>query len=332
MQAAQEVLHTIPSRFSTPVLTPNTDVATELLRAAIASGKHEITILTRSPPLSTPDQRPNVTYKQVDYHDLPALTTTLEGTHTVLSFLIAHLDTSNTAQKNLIHASIAAGVKRFAPSEWSIASNNGVPSYANKDLVAEYLASLKEKGELGDMEYCLFQPSVFMDYFAHPYPLSPGLGTWTFFLDFENRRAIVLDEGDDPIVVTAISDISQILGRALADSSPWPAVGGMRGCVTSINELLDIGKRVRGGDWKVEYVKSEDVEQGKLGTSWVPEFVHPVIPAEQREAFSKAFVVDFFKAVKNGSWMVGDEWNKRFPEYKMVSAEEYLEEAWKGRE
>lgn len=36
----------------------------------------------------------------------------------MLSFIVAHLDPGNASQKNLITASIKAGVKRFAPSEW----------------------------------------------------------------------------------------------------------------------------------------------------------------------------------------------------------------------
>jgi len=44
------------------------------------------------------------------------LKTALQGVHTVLSFVLS--DPENIAQKNLIAASVAAGVKRFAPSEW----------------------------------------------------------------------------------------------------------------------------------------------------------------------------------------------------------------------
>lgn len=234
-------------------------------------------------------------------------------------------------QKNLIAACIAAGVRRFAPSEWALTNNSGVDGYANKDLIATYLHELNVKNELGDLQYCLFQPSVFIDYLAHPYPLSPGLITWPFFIDFESRRAMVLDDGDIPIVLTACSDVSEVLALALDDPKPWPIVGGMQGVKTNINEILMLGKKIREGDWKVEYVKSEDVEKGDLKTSWVPEFSHPVIPMESREEFSKSFVVDFFIAMKRGSWDVSAEWNERFPDFKFVGLEEYLVKAWEGK-
>ncbi|KAF2027819.1 NmrA-like family protein-like protein [Setomelanomma holmii] len=305
------------------------NVATELLRAPLRSGNHEITVFTRASPPSDPI--PGVTYLQVNYHDLPSLLSALTGFQTVLSFLIAHLDTNNIAQKNLIHASIAAGVSRFAPSEWSLASNSGVPAYAPKDEIAAYLSDLKARGELGHLEYCLFQPSVFMDYFAHPHPLSSGLITWPFFIDFEKRRAIVLDDGDVQFNVTAVADVSEMLERALNDERAWSVQGGMRGDTISINELLALGKKLRGGEWQVECVKSEHVARGELKTSFVPQFSHPAVPPEQREAFSVQFVVDFFNAMKKGSWDTGDAWNRRFPEYKFTRVEEYLVKAWEGK-
>jgi hypothetical protein len=222
-------------------------------------------------------------------------------------------------------------VRRFAPSEWALTNNSGVGPYENKDALASYLADLKAKDQLGGLEYCLFQPSVFMDYFAHPYPLTPGLFTWTFFVDLKNRRAMILDDGETPIVITAVSDISEVLSLALDDPRPWPVIGGIQGAKTTSNEILALGKKIRGGDWSVEYVKSEDVQRGELKTSWVPVFDHPIIPVESREEFSKTFITEFFTAMKRGAWGVSDEFNKRFPEYKFTGVEEYLSKAWEGK-
>jgi hypothetical protein len=196
----------------------------------------------------------------------------LRGIHTVLSFFVVHLDEGCIAQKSLIQASIAAGVRRFAPSEWGIRNGNGVPSYDNKDTIRGYLETLDSKGELGGMQYCLFQPSIFTGYFAHPYPLERELITWPFFLDFANRRAMILDSGDQPIVLTAVLDNSEILRLSIEDERAWPKVGGIRGCRTSINELLAIGKKVRGGDWSIEHVSSSDLAQGELKTTYVLTF------------------------------------------------------------
>jgi hypothetical protein len=274
---------------------------------------------------------PGVLYKKVDYHNLEALTKDLQGFDVCLSFLIVHLDTDNAVQRNLIHACKAAGVRRFAPAEWGIKNNSGVPPYANKDFIANYLAELSRAPEGKALEYCLFQPSIFMDYFAHPHPQGTQLITWPFFVDFENRRAIVLDEGDQPIVLTAIADDSEILARALEDGRVWPTTGGIAGCRTSINELVALGKKFRGGEWRVERVRGDDIRKGELKTSWVPLMSHPVIPSDDRAQWSREFLVMFFVGILNGAWDVSAEWNERFPDYKFTSVEEYLTKAWEGK-
>ncbi|KAF2709272.1 NAD(P)-binding protein [Pleomassaria siparia CBS 279.74] len=305
------------------------NVATEILRATIANLSNNITIFTRGTPPST-SSPPNVTYKTVDYTDKASLISNLQGIEVCLSFLVVHFDKDCTVQKNLIHACIEAGVRRFSPSEWGIKNGSGVPPYDNKDAIAKYLYDLNKDKPV--LEYSLFQPSIFLDYFAHPYPLSPNLITWPFFLDFENRRAMIFDSGDQPLVFTSISDISKLLALAIADSRTWPPIGGMIGTKTSINELLALGKKIRGDEWTEVHISSEDIKKGELNSSWVPQISHPVIPEESREAYSKEFLITFFEAMSRGSWEVSGEWNERFPDFEWQSAEGYLKQAWEGRE
>lgn len=63
----------------------------------------------------------DVKFVKTDYQDVKELSNILQGIHTVLSFISPHLDQEEAfnVQKNLIDASVAVGVKRFAPSEWA---------------------------------------------------------------------------------------------------------------------------------------------------------------------------------------------------------------------
>ena len=61
------------------------------------------------------DSASGVTWRTVDYGDISQLAEALRGIHTVLSFMQV-IETK--PQENLIDAAIAAGVKRFAPSQW----------------------------------------------------------------------------------------------------------------------------------------------------------------------------------------------------------------------
>lgn len=65
------------------------------------------------------DASPEVHWLIVNYNDIHDLAQALRGTHTLLSFVQPLSDQENKSQKNLIDAAIAAGVKRFAPSEYA---------------------------------------------------------------------------------------------------------------------------------------------------------------------------------------------------------------------
>ena len=56
--------------------------------------------------------------RAVNYNSKSELAEALQGVHTVLSFIQLLSDPESKSQKNLIDASVLAGVQRFAPSEW----------------------------------------------------------------------------------------------------------------------------------------------------------------------------------------------------------------------
>lgn len=57
-------------------------------------------------------------WAKTSYEDLGELVDILQGVHTVLSFMAIEQGGTAKPQITLIDASIKAGVKRFAPSEW----------------------------------------------------------------------------------------------------------------------------------------------------------------------------------------------------------------------
>jgi hypothetical protein len=61
-----------------------------------------------------------LTWVKTGYGSVEELVKILQGAHTVLSFIAPYLDQEEAinTQKKLIDASVQAGVKRFAPSEW----------------------------------------------------------------------------------------------------------------------------------------------------------------------------------------------------------------------
>jgi hypothetical protein len=62
---------------------------------------------------------PGVDWVKTLFEDKSELVRLLTKIHTLFCYFPAHLDKNGEAQKRLIDAAVEAGVKRYAPSEWS---------------------------------------------------------------------------------------------------------------------------------------------------------------------------------------------------------------------
>ncbi|KAJ4149018.1 hypothetical protein NW754_000454 [Fusarium falciforme] len=228
--------------------------------------------------------------------------------------------------KKLIDAAVEAGVRRFAPSEWASKSGSEITHYKYKDTVREYLEEINSNKK--QIEYCLFQPGIFTDYFGHPHSTTKHFPTFYAWADFQNRRAIVAGDGDAPITLTTVRDMSRLVAQALEYPGEWPTVGGMQGTQTTVSGLIALGEKLR-GSFKVEKPSRESLEAKNADVSWYPLIEHPSLPVEMREQVSKAILVEYVTAVERGAWSVSDDWNKLLPEFEFTSAESYLGSLWK---
>jgi hypothetical protein len=61
-----------------------------------------------------------VNWRRVSFEDKAELVRELQGAEVVLNFIVVNEDADNTVGKLVIDASVEAGVKRFAPSEWAM--------------------------------------------------------------------------------------------------------------------------------------------------------------------------------------------------------------------
>jgi len=96
------------------------------------------------------------------------------------------------------------------------------------------------------LEYTLFQPGLILDYFAPKSASAKHFRSTELQIDFQNRRAIILEEIDIVWTVTSLNDIANVVARAIDYEGEWPVIGGIRGTTVSTSKFLEIGMRVRG--------------------------------------------------------------------------------------
>ncbi|KAF2733018.1 NAD(P)-binding protein [Polyplosphaeria fusca] len=305
------------------------NVAQEIIDALVAAQKHEILILSRKDG-PTPTSQQNVTWVKASYDDPDQLAQTLQGVHTLLSFVIEQDNPSGPVQKNLINAAVKAGVKRFAPSEWATSKLDHMPWYAYKAEIRRYLEDLNKDQKV--LEYTLWQPGLFVNYLTAPYQTTTHIHQLEIPFDFQNRRALVLDGGDESrINWITVQDMASIVVKAIDFEGEWPVVSGILGTELSIAQLIALGEKVRGGTFKVERLEADDLKSGTWTASWMPKIDHPSLAPEQVAEFSRVGLAGFLLAISNGAFSTSDEWNRLLPDHTFTGAEEFLADVWRGK-
>jgi hypothetical protein len=66
------------------------------------------------------------------------------------------------------------------------------------------------------------------------------------YVDFENRKAILVDDGNYKITLTTVQDMAGVVAEALDYPGEWPVVGGITGCEVTLAEVIQLGEDIRG--------------------------------------------------------------------------------------
>ncbi|GAB1317911.1 Isoflavone reductase IRL [Madurella fahalii] len=179
---------------------------------------------------------------------------------------------------------------------------------AGKDETKDYLKRVNENGKV--LEYCLFQPGLFVNYLATPHKTAEYVTPLNTFVDLQNRHAIVVN-GHNPIVTfTTVQDMAAVVARAVDFEGVWPVVGGIRGNHLAVSEIIKIGESIRGGPFSVDAVKLEDLEAGKLTVPSTIKARHSSVMGmseEQVEAMAKSVLVGVLLSSAKRAWEVSDE-------------------------
>ncbi|KAK4548567.1 hypothetical protein LTR36_009477 [Oleoguttula mirabilis] len=178
---------------------------------ALHNAGFEVQALTRK---STSDSvKPdlgNVKIIEIDYSSPQELQDVLRGQDAVISTLG---DTAGavSAQKALIEASVATGVKRFIPSEFGSDTMNdrvrSFPFFIDKLKHQDLLKRATD--EHPDFTYSIVITGPFLDW---------GLSVVPFIINIGTRSAQVFDGGDIPFSTTRVTTLAQALVATLEKS------------------------------------------------------------------------------------------------------------------
>ncbi|GJE97685.1 NAD(P)-binding protein [Phanerochaete sordida] len=300
-------------------------IGLHIVEAIVATGKHEVVVLSRRASHPTLDAL-GVRIHAVSYDDHAALTAALAGVHTVIS-TIAGLDEASMVapQLALLAAAQAAGVARFAPSEFAVRAipDNPVEAYRLKWPVAEAVAR-------SGLESTVFEAGIFMNYLASGTRGVGHLHPIRMLVDVEHATATLPGDGSAHIVYTRAEDVGAFVAASL-DLPRWPAFSQMRGDRLTLNEVVRLAEEVRGKKFEVTYLSEAQI----LATLSNRAHRNVVHPDAKYAAFDfEKFIHEWYLEIvrSNPTAYEGKNLNELCPQVQPMGVKEFLQTWWGKKE
>ncbi|EMD69061.1 hypothetical protein GGP41_004921 [Bipolaris sorokiniana] len=216
-----------------------------VLNAFLKESSFNTTVLSRQN--SNSKFPPDVKVIHADYSSQDSLKAAFQGQDAVVS-LVGGLAVGD--QHKLIDAAIAAGVKRFIPSEYGSntpdkRARDIVPVFEAKFAVVNYLKSRE-----AEISWTSIATGPFFDW-----------GLKVGFLGFQSHSKTVtlFDDGEATFSTTNLHQIGvatvKVLEHADQTKNQWVYVSGFQ---TTQKEILAVAEKVTGTKWTVEKVNVKD--------------------------------------------------------------------------
>ncbi|KAG8166405.1 hypothetical protein KVR01_002094 [Diaporthe batatas] len=228
------------------------NVGAPVVANLVANG-FEVTILARQSS-DTSGLPSSAKVKKVDFESTEALTAALTGQDAVVDCTLVQDDTP----KRLMDASVAAGVYRYIPSDWSLdplnKAANSLPIFSKR---VERDNHLYERCKSSNMTWTIVANGPFLDW---------NLRTGFAGINLANKRADLMDGGENRVVWTTLDSV----GKAVAGIMKHPEETENRpvyvqSVVKSCHEMLKHSQSVLGADgWQVVNVNADEANSKAL--------------------------------------------------------------------
>ncbi|PTB65833.1 NAD(P)-binding protein [Trichoderma citrinoviride] len=282
-------------------------IASNIIAAILATKKHKLVILTRSPRPGLEAQ--GAVVKPVDYASHAQLVDALQGVDTVYSCIWTHGPDIQATQLALLDAAKEAKVRRFVPSEWSVPAYDAVAFYKPKEAVWE---AVKKSG----LEYTRFICGIWMNVWGpgathDEVGARAGYAGPPFLADIKGGSIAVPGDGTGKISTTHMVDVGKYAAAAL-DFDKWEPDSVVVGDELTVNELAD----------KIEQATGKPLTRNVISL----EAIKAVLAGETDPATQ--MIHEFFKIIVEGGYGLTPNVNQRVPEVVPIKVDEFLKKHW----
>ncbi|KFA54226.1 hypothetical protein S40293_08160 [Stachybotrys chartarum IBT 40293] len=207
---------------------------------------YEVSILTRKESKSTFPE--GVPIFRADYSDKDQLESAMKGQDVVICMVAI---SATSGQQILVDAAIAAGVKRFLPSEFGPPSRDERfvalhPALPPKVATVDYLRSKESR-----ISWSALIPGAFFDW---------GMKLGVFGFDIHARTATLIDGGTAVFTASTLPTIAKatlaILEHADGTENQYVYTSSFHICQ---KDILEVVEKIEGKKWIVKHITSEEL-------------------------------------------------------------------------
>lgn len=228
-------------------------IVEELVKAGFV-----VTVLSRSASTTPPAGVKEV--KGVDYQSVDSLKAALVGQDAVVSTLgsLAIGD-----QKPLVDAAVAAGIKRFVPSEFGVNTRKAGGALGSllggKVAIADYLAE-KAKASGGAFTWTGISNGLFFDW---------GVDRGLFGFDLKTKTATIYDSGNEPTQTSSLHYVGRVVAAVLKQADAHFGTAADKSAnqylevasfTPSQNDILRILEAETGSAWTTKKVETAPLQ------------------------------------------------------------------------
>ena len=248
-----------------------------MLDALVGSGKFKITILSRSP---SENRFPaSITVLPVDYNSIESLTAALKDQDAVVSTIGME---GILGQTLIFDAAIAAGVKRFLPSEFGSDISNSktaaLPVYEHKVAVRKHIEKKVKNG--ADITYTYVINGTFLDW---------GIEVG-FLVNWKEGKPRIFNGGNRPISTTTLGSVGLAVVGVLSEPEDTKNRSVfVHDIVITQNRLMELAKSVQPTkEWdpveddvvEVEKIANKKLANGQADMELMYEYLYVAVFGE----------------------------------------------------
>ncbi|KAI8287506.1 Aspyridones efflux protein apdF [Colletotrichum sp. SAR 10_99] len=229
------------------------------LRVVKSLQDHGFTVTAISRTSSTATFPAGVAVRKADLASVESLTAALAGQDAVVSAISTVAAVVKGAQDPLVDAAVAAGVKRFIPSEYGLNTRNLKGEILGDWLIAktEAVDYLIEKAKANEgFTWTGIGTSLFFDW-----SITRGI----YGIDLANKSIDIFDSGNQKVSTTSLVFLAEGIAAVLKhpDETANQYINIIEFDVTQ-NQLLKLFEEETGAKWTVNHKTADEVnEEGK---------------------------------------------------------------------